>query len=290
VRDLIEELDADTAGRIITWKIAELPEADGDPAMLRIVFQNLLSNAVKYTRTRAAAEIEVGSAGDEHEHVFFVRDNGVGFDMRYADKLFGVFQRLHRADQFEGSGVGLATVQRIIHKHGGKIWVESELGQGSTFCFVIPKEQPSEAVHVLVVDDDARMLELMRRALERQGFQVTTAEDGTVALETMRHELPEVVITDLEMPNTDGVETLRQIRQDWGLLPVIILTGFPDAEILRRAMEFSPFTLLAKPCPTEQLIETIRSLCLQKTSRGASTAGDRQLRSSTQTVEATLYS
>ncbi|MBA3715042.1 MAG: PAS domain S-box protein [Pyrinomonadaceae bacterium] len=135
VRDLIEELDADIAERTVVWKISELPKVNGDLSMLRIVFQNLLSNAVKYTRTRAEAEIEVGSTGDDHEHVFFVRDNGVGFEMRCADKLFGVFQRLHGAETFEGTGIGLASVRRIIQRHRGRTWAEGATDAGATFYF-----------------------------------------------------------------------------------------------------------------------------------------------------------
>ena len=106
-----------------------MPQVKGDPALLKVVFQNLLANAVKYTRTRAQAVIEVAAG----PNALYVRDNGVGFDMKYADKLFGVFQRLHRTEDFEGTGVGLATVQRIVQKHGGHIWADAELDKGATF-------------------------------------------------------------------------------------------------------------------------------------------------------------
>lgn len=198
-----------------------------------------------------------------------VKDTGGGLAGPEVERIF---ERLYQVPLNDGGtqqgvGLGLYICRELVQLHGGKIWVESEPGKGSTFHFVIPMQQRSEAIRVLFVDDEARMRELMRRVLVRRGFDVTTAEDGAVALEKMKLELPDVVITDLEMPNTDGVETLRQIRQTWGLLPVIILTGFPDAAIMKRAMEFSPFTLLAKPCPTEQLIETIRSLRQQKNGR-----------------------
>jgi light-regulated signal transduction histidine kinase (bacteriophytochrome) len=104
---------------------------------MKIVFTNLLSNAIKYTRPREVAIIEVAATGSNGRCTVSIRDNGVGFNMKYADKLFGVFQRLHRADQFEGTGVGLATVQRIIHKHGGEIWAEAEPGHGATFFFTL---------------------------------------------------------------------------------------------------------------------------------------------------------
>jgi signal transduction histidine kinase len=138
VTDALEELRADIGDRVIQWTMGCLPVVECDPGLMKIVLTNLLSNAIKYTRPREVATIEVGCTVSAGWDTVFVRDNGVGFNMKYADKLFGVFQRLHRADQFEGSGVGLATVQRIIHKHGGEIWVETELDMGATFSFTLP--------------------------------------------------------------------------------------------------------------------------------------------------------
>lgn len=126
----------DTQGRSIQWERAHLPKVRGDYALLRQVLVNLISNAVKYTRTRKPAIIEIGSrTGRADEVVVFIRDNGVGFDMRHASNLFGLFHRLHRADEFEGTGVGLASVRRIIDRHGGRIWAEAALGRGATFWF-----------------------------------------------------------------------------------------------------------------------------------------------------------
>jgi PAS domain S-box-containing protein len=138
VRDVLHEMEPDTKNRQIEWIRGKLPQVEGDPALLRQVFYNLISNALKYTRTRPSARIEIGSTSADNETIVFVKDNGVGFDPRYAQKLFGVFQRLHRASEFEGTGIGLANVRRIISRHVGRTWAESELDKGATFYFSLP--------------------------------------------------------------------------------------------------------------------------------------------------------
>ncbi|HEU0184504.1 MAG TPA: CHASE3 domain-containing protein [Blastocatellia bacterium] len=136
--EALQELQPEIEGREIVWRIGELPVVEGHRETLRAVLVNLLSNAIKFTRPRRPAQIEVGCREARGEAVCFVRDNGVGFDMRYAGKLFGVFQRLHHAKEFEGTGIGLANVQRIISRHGGRIWAEGEVGRGATFYFSLP--------------------------------------------------------------------------------------------------------------------------------------------------------
>ena len=137
VKDVVTLLAPEIEGRQVEWKIDELPFVECDPILMRQVFQNLISNALKYSRPRSPAVIEIGQMEKEGEKVIFVKDNGVGFDMRYSDKLFGVFQRLHVAEEFEGNGIGLATVERIIKKHGGRVWVEAEPDRGATFFFTL---------------------------------------------------------------------------------------------------------------------------------------------------------
>jgi signal transduction histidine kinase len=139
VDEVKKEMKRDTEGRDIRWDIEPLPEAFVDRAMFKQVWVNLLSNAVKYTSERQHAEISVGCTQHPTEMEFYVKDNGAGFDMQYADKLFGVFQRLHKTDRFEGTGIGLANVHRIVGRHGGKIWAKSQVEQGATFWFSLPK-------------------------------------------------------------------------------------------------------------------------------------------------------
>lgn len=133
----LEDLRPEQDGRQLDVTVGDLPSCHADPALLRQVFVNLMSNALKFTRQRDVARVEVGWKQLDGQHAYYVKDNGAGFDMQYADKLFGVFQRLHRAEEYEGTGVGLAIVQRIVHRHGGRVWVEAVVDQGATFYFTL---------------------------------------------------------------------------------------------------------------------------------------------------------
>jgi light-regulated signal transduction histidine kinase (bacteriophytochrome) len=163
VQDTVRSLEMMTTGRNIAWKIGLLPQVLGDPATLKQVLANLVGNAVKYSRQRDPAEIEIGYAGEEDgQAIIFVRDNGAGFDMKYAQKLFGVFHRLHRAEEFEGTGIGLAIVRRIIDRHGGRTWAEGELNKGATFYFTLKpaatiEPMPSQAANPCFTRNAASM-------------------------------------------------------------------------------------------------------------------------------------
>ncbi len=141
VKEVVDEMRPDAAPRKVSWKIGALPDLYGDRAMLKVVFVNLIANALKFTRTRERAEIEIGSFEDAQRGVVvFVKDNGVGFEMKYYNKLFRVFQRLHRSEEFEGTGIGLAIVQRVIHRHHGTVWAEGAVNGGASFFFSVPLE------------------------------------------------------------------------------------------------------------------------------------------------------
>jgi two-component system, sensor histidine kinase and response regulator len=147
LKNVLHDLESETANRKIDWRIGSLASVNCDPGLIQQVFANLVSNAVKYTRRRERAFIEIDNATIQGELVFFVRDNGAGFDQKYSDKLFAPFQRLHGAQDFEGTGVGLATVQRIVRKHGGRIWAEAETNKGATFYFSLGEAARSAAVN-----------------------------------------------------------------------------------------------------------------------------------------------
>jgi light-regulated signal transduction histidine kinase (bacteriophytochrome) len=137
VEDALSWLRSEQPGRNIAVDVDDLGEADVDPALIRLAFANLLSNAIKFTRGRDPARIRVGGTQEDGTRVYFVQDNGAGFDMRFADKLFGVFQRLHPEAEYEGSGIGLASVHRIVQRHGGRIWAAGEVDRGATFYFTL---------------------------------------------------------------------------------------------------------------------------------------------------------
>jgi light-regulated signal transduction histidine kinase (bacteriophytochrome) len=146
VEEVVEEVKRESPTRRIVWKIGTLPVVVGDPAMLRLAIVNLVQNAYKYTGKREVAEIEIGMRPQvTGEQVLYVKDNGAGFDMAYAGKLFGVFQRLHRSEDFEGTGIGLANVRRIVQRHGGRTWAEGAVDAGATFYLALPAEDEGVA-------------------------------------------------------------------------------------------------------------------------------------------------
>jgi light-regulated signal transduction histidine kinase (bacteriophytochrome) len=139
-RTAFERLGQAGQGKGVDFRLGSLPRAKGDRSLFEQIWVNLIANAVKFSSKKESPVVEIGGITAEHEHVYFVRDNGAGFDAAYRERLFGVFQRLHHEHEFPGTGVGLALVHRIVTRHGGRVWAEGELGRGATFHFTVPKE------------------------------------------------------------------------------------------------------------------------------------------------------
>lgn len=191
VRRAIADMPDEASERKIEWRIDPLPDVDCDPGLLKVVFFNLLANAAKFTRKSKGPVVGVGTCQSNGVTAFFVRDNGVGFDPKYADKLFGVFQRLHHQEDFEGTGIGLATVQRIIHRHGGRIWAESQPGRGATFFFTLAGGNPKVPTPDLedLLADAAYNLAANTRANVEAKTDASVCT-GTVAPDTPEHTAP----------------------------------------------------------------------------------------------------
>jgi CheY-like chemotaxis protein len=227
---VIAELRDADPDRRIEFAVADGLTARGDPHLIRLVLINLLGNAWKFTARRDPAVIEVDGLGEDR-HVFVVRDNGAGFDMRYVAKLFDPFQRLHSTADFEGTGIGLAIVQRIVQRHGGRIWAESELGVGTTVQFTLPSvrrravDRSSEPAfpmvatlreveaQILLVEDDEDLAGVIMALLADHGLEVvhaTTAADAVALGPQLRVE---AVILDLHLPDVDGSWVVRELRR-----------------------------------------------------------------------------
>ncbi|HEY2952931.1 MAG TPA: response regulator, partial [Verrucomicrobiae bacterium] len=243
-----------------------LPAVPIDKQRILQVLTNLTANAIKFTPAGGSIRLSVSEAPADPECLqVAVCDTGRGIPQ---DQLDVIFDRLCQgnhndpsAESRNGLGLGLYICRELVGLHGGRIWVESDIGKGSTFSFVVPKQAMTKGSHVLIVDDEYGMREALRHILEDQHFEVTTAEGGSEALELMGQKTPDVVVLDLMMAGLNGSSTLKEIRVNWGLIPVIVYTGYPDGDLMRQAMEFSPFTLLAKPCPPKRFVETVRRVC-----------------------------
>ncbi len=250
----------------------DLPEAVLDESRLMQVLSNLLNNALKFTATGGKIRVQVGLA--PHRPDFqrvSVSDTGRGIP---ADQQEHIFDRLYQvktgaAATEGGLGLGLYICRELVELHGGTIWVESAPGQGSAFSFEVPLSQRARQPQILIVDDAPDILTGLRAHLEREHFNVTSAGGGTEALQQMQRQLPDVVLMDLQMPHPDGADTLKEIRKTWGAIPVILHTAYPDSELMMRALQESPFTVLAKPCAAQQLLEAVRTaVAFRKPRRG----------------------
>ena len=285
VSQALVDLASERQGRHVEVSVGDQP-CYADPALLKQVFVNLIGNALKYTRKVDDAIINVGcldGTTEPGERVYFVKDNGAGFDMEYADKLFGVFQRLHRVEDFEGTGVGLATVQRIIHRHGGRVWAEAEVDNGATFFFTLAQGGPSlmspgveSLVEILLVEDNPTDVELTLHALRSNnlGNPVHVVRDGAEALDFIFgtgeysgrsvENGPKVILLDLMLPKIDGLEVLRRIKADprTKAIPVVMLTSSREERDVVESYQSGVNSYIVKPVDFEQLAEAVRQLGL----------------------------
>jgi len=257
----------------------DLPKVDIDESRITQVVTNLLNNALKFTETGGRIEVVVAASAEDDFLEVSVSDTGRGIPREQMDRIFDRLYQIKSGDATteQGVGLGLYICRELVRLHGGDIRVESAVGVGSTFTFTVPRRVSSQRGNLLLVDDDPTMRDILRRVLEKAEFDVATAEDGREALEQIERHVPDVVLMDLEMPGMDGPTTLQQIRKQWGSLPVILHTGHVDGPLLSKALEWSPFTVLAKPCPMDQLVETVRVLDQRRSVQSAATpalAGD----------------
>lgn len=247
-RSIVEDLRREHPRRLVNVRIAPGLRAQADPGMLRSALANLIHNAWKFTGNKPEATIEFGVRTRDGIRTYFVRDNGAGFDMAHAGRLFDAFQRLHTEQEFPGTGIGLATVRRVMRRHGGDAWAESAVGQGATFYFTLgarpevrtalpppppplmlvarqdaPAAPPAANPVVLLVDDDPDVLVLAARALAPEGYRVLTAERGETALVLLREHGVNVVVSDFSMPGMNGAQLLAQVAASCpGTLRIIV--------------------------------------------------------------------
>ncbi|MCW5576631.1 MAG: response regulator, partial [Burkholderiales bacterium] len=253
VAAIAAEMQRENPSRKVDLRIRPGLHAEADPGLLHVALANLIGNAWKFTGRRADAVIEFGAGLHRGVQAYFVRDNGAGFDMAWADRLFGTFQRLHADSEFPGTGIGLAIVRRVVRRHGGDIWAESADGQGATFYFTLGQRpapaQPDmaaspgdgetpgpapmtgpDAPAVLLVDDDPDVLVLAGRALREEGYELLTADSAEAALVLLRQRRVSAVVSDFSMPGRNGAELLAEVaRLDPGTLRIIVSGQALDA-------------------------------------------------------------
>ena len=242
----------------------KLMDVMADESRIMQILTNLLNNALKFTFEGGEVIVKLGEDPKNSEYVqISVTDTGCGIPKDQIDNLFHRFYQIKKGDATpeKGVGLGLYLCREMVLMHGGSIWVESTLGRGSTFSFTIPKHAVTKAGHVLVVDDNGEVREALYRLLKDNGFDVATVAGGSEALQWIRQKTPDVVVLDLMMVGLDGPGTLQEIRKNLGPIPVIVHTGYPDGDLMQRALESTPFTLLAKPCPPKRFVETVRRIC-----------------------------
>ena len=276
---ILAELQNSEPEREVECDVQDSVVARGDPRLLRIVLVNLLGNAWKFTGKAPRPKIEFAAVNRDGRTVFFVRDNGAGFDMAYSQKLFGAFQRLHAASDFPGTGVGLATVQRIIHRHGGNVSGRGSRGDGSDVFIHARRRSGGIEMNdkvILLVEDNADDEALTMRALQKNniGNEIIVAHDGVEALDylfgTGKHAgrdtmiQPELILLDLKLPKLDGFEVLKKLRADQRtkLLAVVILTSSKERDDIVNGYDLGANSYVRKPVDFRQFVDAVLQLCL----------------------------
>jgi signal transduction histidine kinase/ActR/RegA family two-component response regulator len=249
-------------GVTLTTEIAaDLPDIFMDDHRIAQAVTNLLNNAINHTPSGGKITAKASPVPSRSDFIqVSISDTGCGISEQEKERIFNRLYQIKTGDATtrQGIGLGLYLCKELVQLHGGDIWVDSEVGKGSNFTFVLPKNQELFRPNVLVIDDDPSILEMTRAALGDE-YNVRTATDGAEGLKELRRQLPDVVLLDLSMPNMDGLAALKEIKRDWSSVSVIVHTAFSNGEIMRQAMEFSPFTLLSKPNTPHQLRETVRN-------------------------------
>lgn len=254
---------SDRGIEIICETQPDLPMADIDETRMTQVFANLISNALKFTPSGGTITVEVGRHPERANTLFAsVRDTGCGIE---PGQLEAIFDRLFQVREGDaavrgGLGLGLNLCREIVRNHGGEIWAESEEGQGSTFFFTVTLSAAEGAMRILVVDDERTVRDVVCDILADGGFNVSAVASGEEALEALESDARDLLLVDLKMQGMSGPETLRRIRNQWGDIPAIILTGYPDSDLVGQALEYSPVTLMSKPCRPHQLIEAVKQM------------------------------
>jgi PAS domain S-box-containing protein len=287
VKSVYFELTTEEERNRVEFRVSQLPRAYGDPTMIRQVWVNLLSNALKFSEPKKRPEISISSTKINKVLSYTIRDNGVGFDMRYVDKIFGVFQRLHSVREFDGTGVGLAIVHRIIERHGGTVSAESKLEEYAVFNFSLPTHSTKKIflsyicnktcmedlnpVDILIVEDNPNDAELTIRALKKQNLanKFYQVEDGAEALDFIfcrgQYEQRQfckplkVIFLDLKLPKVSGLEVLREIKNNpkTKKLPVVIVTSSKEDPDIKTAYELGANSYVVKPVDFDGFINAL---------------------------------
>jgi PAS domain S-box-containing protein len=243
---------------------SDLAVIAADENRITQVVTNLIDNAFKFTPSGGIIAVKISGVFGRPDYLqVSISDTGCGIPK---EELDCIFERLHQvkagdATKEHGIGLGLYLCRELVWLHGGVIWVNSQIGKGSVFTFVLPRSQKKTQTDVLIIDDDADLLETVKLMLENE-YQVRTAIDGADGLKEMQRKVPDIVIMDLSMPNVDGVELLKAVRENWDSVPVIVHTAYSNGNLMKRAMEYSPFTLLSKPSEMSSLLRAVRCVTL----------------------------